>query len=353
VCVNSDDIEARAAAWFARRESGTWTAADQRELEVWLEAATAHRVAYVRITTAWERSGRLSALGAGVPAGVVPSRDGWGFGAFAGLSKMSSPAEERNAPVAIANGSIRAAAGLRKFGGKAAASVAALLVAGAIGLWYFSSGAAPVYTTSVGAISTLPLADGSQITLNTDSQVRVDLRTSERHVELARGEAYFAVAKQASRPFVVDAGDARVIAVGTQFSVWRESNELRVMVAEGGVTVQRRGLWSATSPVRVEAGSEARITPESVRINPLGDMEDLLSWRTGYLQFRDTPLTDAVAEFNRYSSRKIRIDDPAIADLRVGGHFRLSDVDTFLGLLRDGFPIDVEPRGNLVVLTKR
>jgi transmembrane sensor len=73
-------IEAAAADWFARREGGRWCAEDQAHLEAWLGASTANRIAYIRLQTAWERSGRLKALGAGVPAGIIPPRDSWGFG---------------------------------------------------------------------------------------------------------------------------------------------------------------------------------------------------------------------------------------------------------------------------------
>src|SRR6266436_1112312 len=73
---NSAEIEATAASWFAKREGGDWNAADQAQLEAWLDSSTAHRIAFIRIMTAWERSGRLKALGAGVPPRAIPPRDG-------------------------------------------------------------------------------------------------------------------------------------------------------------------------------------------------------------------------------------------------------------------------------------
>src|SRR5882762_11973961 len=76
---NSAEIEATAASWFAKREGGDWHAADQAQLEAWLDSSTAHRIAFIRVMTAWERSGRLNALGAGVPAGTIPPRGSWGF----------------------------------------------------------------------------------------------------------------------------------------------------------------------------------------------------------------------------------------------------------------------------------
>ena len=82
-------------------------------------------------------------------------------------------------------------------------------------------------------------------------------------------------------------------------------------------------------------------------------MEQLLSWRTGYIVFRDTPLADAVADFNRYNVHKIIIQDPAIAAIHIGGNFRSNDADAFLWLLQSGFPIKVERRSDLIILTKR
>src|SRR6266404_7456411 len=96
---NSAEIEAIAAAWFAKRESGGWNAADQAQLEAWLDSSTAHRIAFIRIMTAWERSGRLKALGAVVPEGTIPPRDAWGF-ALSSKVPTSRAARERGESVA-------------------------------------------------------------------------------------------------------------------------------------------------------------------------------------------------------------------------------------------------------------
>src|SRR6187402_835501 len=76
--MDSDTIEEAAAGWFARHESGTWAPADQAELDAWLAAATAHRIAYIRVEAAWLHAARMKALGAGIPSGVIPSRGAWG-----------------------------------------------------------------------------------------------------------------------------------------------------------------------------------------------------------------------------------------------------------------------------------
>jgi transmembrane sensor len=344
---DSTAIEAAAADWFAKREAGRWRAEDQAHLEAWLDASTANRIAYIRLQTAWERSGRLKALGAGVPAGTIPPRDSWGFVAS---PKASTPADAEHylqqAP------KMRAVLS-RRFAREVAISLVIMMAVGTV--WQFLVNNAHSYTTQIGAISTVPLSDGSKITLNTDSQIRVALNASERRIELDQGEAYFEVAKDAARPFIVAIADKRVIAVGTKFSIRREHDDIRVLVTEGRVRIERNGSSSRTPETQLAAGSQARTAQAAVLVNqpPPMEMEQLLSWRTGYIVFRDTSLADAVADFNRYTTRKIVIEDPAIADIRIGGNFRSGNADAFLSLIQSGFPIHVEQHTDRIVLTKR
>ena len=366
---NSAEIEATAASWFAKREGGDWSAADQAQLEAWLDSSTAHRIAFVRIMTAWERSGRLTALGAGVAQGTIPPRDAWGF---ALSSKVPTSRTPRETVGSVAGPELAAAPSealipgvraspprflrLRQFSTRMRAVAALLLVGTAAGaVWYFSTNHADSYRTQIGALATVPLSDGSKVTLNTDSQIHVELSPTMRRVELDQGEAFFEVSKDGARPFVVEIADKRVIAVGTQFSVRRDNDDIRVLVTEGRVWIERRGVASKAAQTQLAAGSEARTSQTAVIIDrpAPAQVAQLLSWRTGYIIFRDTALTDAVADFNRYSARKIFIEDPAIAGIHIGGNFRSGDVDAFLWLLQSGFPIKVEQRSDRIVLTKR
>jgi transmembrane sensor len=236
------------------------------------------------------------------------------------------------------------------------AIAALLLVACAAGsAWYFSTRHEKSYRTQIGAVATVPLSDGSKVTLNTDSQIHVDVNPSERRIRLDQGEAFFEVAKDAKRPFIVEIADKEVIAVGTQFSIRRDHDDLRVLVTEGRVRIERRSPTSQGAQTQLAAGSEARITPTALLVDQPApaQVEQLLSWRTGYIIFHDTALADAVAEFNRYSVRKIVIEDAAIAGIRIGGNFRSDDADSFLSLLQSGFPVHVEQRSDRIILTKR
>lgn len=362
--MNSAAIEAAAAAWFAKRESGEWSAADQAQLEAWLDASTAHRIAFIRIVTAWQRSGRLSALGAGVPAGTIPPRDAWGFAPLSKTPSLDGVPERLDGGAGLEPGSAASKADTPLvhalsplgFARRIRAIAALLVVAIAAGtVWHFSTDHTNSYRTKIGAVATVPLSDGSKITLNTDSHIRVAVNPTERRIKLDQGEAFFEVSKDAARPFVVEIADKRVIAVGTKFSIRREGDDIRVLVTEGRVRIERRGIDSMAAQTQLAAGSEARTAQAAVLVDQPtpAQVEQLLSWRTGFIMFRDTALADAVADFNRYSARKIVIEDPAIAGIRIGGNFRCNDAAAFLWLLQSGFPINVEQRSDRIILTKR
>jgi transmembrane sensor len=229
-----------------------------------------------------------------------------------------------------------------------------VLVAVGTGFYVYTTGvlSGDRYATNVGAIDTVPLADGSHITLNTDSRIRVDLAPGERRIELDRGEAFFQVAKDPARPFVVKVGNKRVIAVGTQFSVRRDdAGDIRVAVSEGKVRVETDSPAGSAVPVLV-AGDVAQTAKTEVFVRPhaTGEVEEEMSWRSGYITLRDMTLADAVAEFNRYNKRKIFIEDPALAARRVGGMFRANNPQAFLWFLNSELGVEADQTENKVVL---
>jgi len=360
--VNRTEIEETAAAWFAKRESGDWSASEQSKLEAWLDSSTSHRIAYIRIVSAWERSGRLSALGAGVPLGAIPARDTWNLSPASNApSSLASSGHFESTPDFEGSSAsfrpqatwLRTAPQRRQRLRIAAAFLILSTTAGIV--WYFSGYGASSYRTSIGALSTIPLADGSKVTLNTNSQIDVVFSNKARTVKLDRGEAFFEVSKDATRPFVVEIADKRVVAVGTRFSVRRDEDDLRVYVEDGRVQIKRLRIAAEAAETLLPAGSEARTAKNSLLVDQptAAQVEQLLSWRTGYIRFSDTRLADAVVEFNRYSLHKIVIEDPATANIHIGGNFRTDDADGFLGLLQSGFPVKVDRRGEIIILTQR
>lgn len=354
---SSREIEHVAARWLAQRDGDDWNEREQRRLDAWLDASTAHRVAFVRLDAAWQQSGRLQALGAGWRASGAPPRGHW-------VSPRTGVAEdpERDVPPSAT----RASAGVpRRQGqrsrarGRLLAIAASLLVIVSLGLGWYRYGAVEQasYRTAIGELREVPLADGSTATLSSDSRIQVSLSRGERHVDLQQGEAFFAVAKDRARPFVVSAGGRRVIAVGTRFSVRRDATDLRVVVTQGLVRLEsdNRPDLPHQATTLLPAGSVATASDSGVVVHSgtVQQAQEYLSWRDGFVSFHDTPLAAAVAELNRYNRRKIVIGDDRIGAMRVGGNFRWSNTDAFVRLLTRGFPIKANRDGDAVVLTRR
>jgi transmembrane sensor len=339
-------IEDRATELLRKRESDAWGAADEAELIRWKEASTANRVAFLRAEAAWEEMGRLKALGAGLPRRTVPTPE-----ALDSIHLGSASETAAALPVRRPN---RAVIGI-------AASILAVagLALASYGLWFTGDR----YATPVGGVASLPLADGSRITLNTDSKVRVIFSGRQRQVDLSQGEAFFEVAPDGNRPFVVQAGDRRVVAVGTKFSVRREGDVLQVVVTEGhvrvdnGETQRSDGAQAAApdqraAPIMLSPGAVVRARNEDVVVenHPLAEAEEILSWRSGYVMFRETRLDAAVAEFNRYNARQILIRDASVAAMQLTGKFRATNSDAFVNLLQQTYGIEVERTEASIVL---
>jgi transmembrane sensor len=360
-------VEDQAAAWLARRDSGNWSEDDQAHLTRWIEESIAHRVAFLRLESVWEETRRMKAIVAGRPQGTVPPPGEW----------RDSPFFEFPTGDTMRRGR---APRWRLF-----ATAASLVLALGIGAYVAFSPASDRYSTPIGGMALVPLRDGSNITLNTASKVRVALSANERRIDLQQGEAFFEVAKDPKRPFVVRVGNKRVIAVGTKFSVRRDGDDVRIVVTEGTVRLESaNSALSATqrmpgpsSPsgsgpgagVRLPQGSSGLSMPESTRLTAgtiaratgedvlvekasIPQAEEVLSWRQGYLSFHETALADAVAEFNRYNSRSITIGDPKVATIRISGTFRPTNYLAFVHLLRDGLSIHAEDDGDRIILTK-
>jgi transmembrane sensor len=196
------------------------------------------------------------------------------------------------------------------------------------------------YVTTAGERLTVSLADGSQITLNTQTELTVAYTQRARSVRLARGQALFEVAKDASRPFVVQAQDRRFIAVGTAFDVRIEGEEVKVTMLAG--TVRAEGSTSG-SPIgtTVTAGEQLTIDTRNPDLVRRADPERVTSWRRGQVIFDDTRLSDAVEEINRYSETRIELADPKLGELRLSGAFATGATATFVEAVTRYFPLQI------------
>jgi len=351
-------LEDLAAAFLAKRDSGDWADEDQAGLTRWIEASTANRVAFLRLEAVWEEARRLKALGAGVQPGTVPPPGGWQHSPFFDSRAAAVTSPPSRAFLEAARAAPESPAPGRAWRILAAAAASIVLAVGIAATYFMHARGGVRYSTPIGEVASVPLQDGSNMTLNTSSRVRVDLSREERRINLERGEAFFVVAKDPKRPFVVEAGTKRVVAVGTQFSVRRDRNDIRVVVTEGTVRVE--ALRSAALPeaelsgTALTAGTIAHASDGDVLVQKtsLPQAEEVLSWRLGYLTFRDTNLTDAVEEFNRYNTHRIAIADPQVASIRISGTFRPTNYEAFVRLLEEGFSIHARNTEEEITLTK-
>lgn len=354
---DSRRIEQAAADWLARRDRGEWSPSQQQALEAWLAQSTRHRVEFLRLEAAWHEAGRLQAIAAGLPVGAPPPRRDWSRGhavalAAAATAAIAPPDLQRT--VFAPRPRLRA----RRWR-QALVAVVALATVGASGWfgWQFGGRDEASYESGVGRLETVTLADGSSATLSSDSRLEVRMSRGERRLALLRGEAYFDVAHDAGRPFVVAADGRRVVALGTRFSVRRDAQELRVVVTEGKVRLDSPpGADGRATPVALlPAGSVATAGANGVLVRslPVAEAERYLGWRSGFLTFEDATLAAAAAEFNRYNARKIEIADAGVARLRIGGNFRWAATDDFVGLLELGFPLRAERLADRIVLHAR
>jgi transmembrane sensor len=308
---SDEDIEACAADWLARLDRPDAPATEHAGFEAWCRAAPRHLAAYLRLLEVWNR---LDALKQPEFPASVPRRPPPGRPVFLALTL--------------------------------AAALAAIAAGLAWWQWSASFGlmiGVQRYTTALGGFEQVRLADGSVIQLNTDSELRVRLRASERDITLIRGEATFDVAPDASRPFIVVAGGTAVRAVGTIFNVEKADTGVEVLVTKGVVAVGPRQAVVAHrgAPALVDAGQIAIAGISRVNVESL-DQEEIarrLAWHEGMLLFNGQSLAEVAAEFNRYNERKLVITDPAVARIRIGGYFRATDLDSFVRVMEERFGI--------------
>lgn len=213
-----------------------------------------------------------------------------------------------------------------------------------------------VLASPLGVNSTSQLPDGSVVELGGRTSARLSYTAAERRVEVLDGEVYLTVAKDAGRPFVVDAGALRVTAVGTAFNVRRSGSDVVVTVGEGAVEVVRsgsaaRGCEPAGGCVHLTAGRQLRYR-EGAKALVVRSVDPAVttSWRNGVLKFVDEPLSAVVSSVNRYSHRPIQIRDAALGALSFTGTVHVERIDNWLNALGSAFPLRVVEAGEEGVL---
>jgi transmembrane sensor len=237
------------------------------------------------------------------------------------------------------------------------AAAAAACVAALGALFIARSQIDPALTTPASVNRFERLADGSVIVLGADSRLLTSFDAHSRRLTLERGEAYFRVARDRNRPFIVSAGGLSVTAVGTAFNVRTAPDRVVVAVSEGTVAIDpsAKAARSSVKPnTRVPAGQQIAVdisgkNANVMRIEPAA----VASWQTGHLQFTREPLRAVLASVNRYSDRHVELGDPALGELRFTGTVFADRVDDWLRGLPTVFPVSVREEGKSVVVIPR
>ncbi len=307
----SDSVDAIAAAWALRHPLD---ARQQAEMEAWLAQDRRHAGALLR--------------------------------AQAGLAVIGDALEQADDAGPVENRWTRRrwmAAGL---GGAIAAGLA-----GAVGL---SRLMGQHVATERGEIRRLPLADGSVATIDSDSDLRVSLGEESRNITLAKGQAWFQVAKDRRRPFIVDAGVAQARAIGTAFSVSRTDRGVQIAVTEGTVATWAKDgggsmtILKAGDFATFEGGALVPVTGTAPQA-----IERALAWRMGEIALEGDTLRDAVARFNRYNAQQLVIVDDSLGNEKLIGLFRIDNPSGFARTLAASLDVEVTVAGDTIRLSRK
>ena len=313
-----DDLREQASAWVVRLYSEP-SAADVSRFDQWREQSDRHERAFDAALAAWDVVGEHATA----PKVLAMRRDA--------LGRVRHTDQRRN--------------------WRAIAAVLALVIlAPAIGVaWYtLRSPAEQLFQTAHGEQRVIVLSDGSRLSLDALTEVRVRYTADVRNMELISGRANFEVAKDVERPLKVRAGPRTVTALGTVFTVERESRNVVVTLMEGRVAVTSRD--TPRSHVELRPRQELRMSDSGeVALRDGIDPEQALAWREGKLVFDDEPLRSVVARMNNYGTMPIVVAGEA-NELRVAGVFKAGDTRAFVDAMKSYLPLSVSHQTDAVTL---
>jgi transmembrane sensor len=367
------EIREEASGWFVELQENPRDEKLRRTFDQWLRRSPEHVKAFLEISAHWEE--------------VAPNVAVESVEELVAIGKTDSrvvrlPLREQGVFSSSERGSVSG----RHTRARWFAVAASVVTVAAVGLlWQHAFHG--VYSTGFGEQHSLVLADGSTIELNSHSRIRVRYTKDERHIELLEGQALFHVARNGSRPFIVQSQDAQVRAIGTQFDVYHKETGTVVTVVEGRVavipvaTASRPGVGvdmatSVTQPaaeirarehgdkpsqgselfldageqITVGAGRAANAAPS--RLDP-ANIEAATAWTQHRLIFHGVALSDVVNEFNRYSERQMIITDPAIAAIQISGSFSSSDPTDLLRFLRVVGGYEVREAASSITISRK
>lgn len=339
-----------AVAWFLRLQENPDSLPTHLEWQRWMNTHPAHRQAYEELEEAVLRLGRLPS----VPP--LPSAQEMANDTYDGSLPVSQWRASQASPTTDP--------ARRRIAARLAIAASIVLTAIATGwLWTQQHGGTGElsYRTAAGERRQLELPDGSRVILDAGSALVVHLSPSRRSLSLERGEAFFQVAKDARRPFVVQAGAARVTAVGTAFNVRMSDDRTVVAVTDGRVELAAVPKMVAASPT---SGTSPQLTAqvaagETVAYVDNGNLQALpapatplaVAWLGGRRQYRNEPLRYVLADLTRHTGRRTALASQEAGDLRFTGSLNLKNSDAWLRGLSVALPVTIteQPDGTLLI----
>ena len=367
-------VEIRASRWVAAMDRGL-SDNEKETLEIWLQESPIHAETIVKMASIWDLMDVLSPISHLLP--------------------LDTPLEEiEDKLMSTAGGNTQQAAKSAPRIRPEYAMAACLMAISVAAAWFFDIGSnidagtlqtnavvrndpalssfSARYITGAGDYSEIELPDGSELKLNTKSELLVEYSTNGRQVTLKSGEAFFTVTKNIDRPFRVVAGSSSVTAIGTAFNVEISvESDVQVLVTEGKVLVDH-----INDPAFANTSGLATIEPslgetqtyleigQWITIDSSGEhgpiarltedeLDAPLAWQDGMILFEGESLAEAIGEINRYTSKTFHITDPSIESISVGGYFRANDTDQLLVMLERNFGIAAEHNGDQIALFRK
>lgn len=330
----------RACYWIAKTEGGALTTAEEQEFTAW-RSDPVNQSAFQKVRRVW---------GLFDQAGEDPHLRAMRRAALALQPRRGPFTRARVATLAILVFGIGAFVALPQL-----RAGSAWLVSQVLDVIPHAEPEVTQYATAVGDRLDVTLPDGTSVLLNTNTVVEVAYTDARRSVRLRRGQAFFDVTHDASRTFVVETQSGAVTAVGTAFDVLVTPDRFQVLVEEGKVTIAANELVDDANllpelpVVRGQRYLDTGDTPPQISEV---DIARQLRWRTGFVEFDDVTLAEAIREMNRYSSHVAALRDDRVAALRVSGVFRIGQLDRFLDVASELLPIQVaRPLGAPIVIS--
>jgi len=290
--------------------------AEDGDLTAWYDMAPGNRAAYAQAETIWRELDEVLHRQPVPPAGMQATRPP------------------------------------RRFPIGAVMAMAASLLLALVALPFITGGRETDIATRIGEQRTVLLADDSRVTLNTDTRLTVAFDKSGRSVELERGEAFFEVAHDARRPFIVHVGRDQIRAIGTEFIVRRDGGRILVTLLQGKVAVTG-GDAGGAKPILLTPGQRVALSGGKGAMLDRPQLDTVAAWRRGEMILRGTPVAEAVREMNRYSKIRIEIGTPRIATAQLTGVFRLGKNADFANMLGALYDLDVTTEGGSLILRER